>query len=52
MRKKALKNAVLRVLRGGACISDSRLLRTTGRIRGVPEVRYRVIGFRLIARKK
>jgi formylglycine-generating enzyme required for sulfatase activity len=50
--RKALKNAVLRVLLGGSCISDSRLLRTTGRGRYVPERRSRVSGFRLIARKK
>ena len=51
MRRKALKNAVFRVLRGGSFYDDSRGLRTTSRAGAGPEYRDGDCGFRLIARK-
>ena len=51
MRRKALKNAVQRVLRGGAYFMDTWYLRATDRDRNEPEIRSRAYGFRLIARK-
>jgi formylglycine-generating enzyme required for sulfatase activity len=52
MRRKALKNAVKRVLRGGAFYyGDTGYLRTTYRDLDEPEIRSRAYGFRLIARK-
>jgi formylglycine-generating enzyme required for sulfatase activity len=51
MRKKALKNAVRRALRGGSYLNNSRYLRSADRYWYGPEYRYRDYGFRLIARK-
>ena len=50
MRKKALKNAVNRVIRGGSLFNAAWSLRATGRLWDVPENRRRLFGFRLIAR--
>jgi formylglycine-generating enzyme required for sulfatase activity len=51
MRKKALKNAVRRVLRGGSYYYGTFILHTTVRDWNKPEDRYWFNGFRLIARK-
>jgi formylglycine-generating enzyme required for sulfatase activity len=50
--KKAFKNKVHRVLRGGSYFNDSRNLRAARRVRYAPEDRYWSSGFRLIARIK
>ena len=50
-RRKAIKNRVLRALRGGSFDDYSRGLRTSVRNVDVPEFRYWAYGFRLIARK-
>jgi formylglycine-generating enzyme required for sulfatase activity len=52
MRRKALKNAVKRVLRGGSYDYDTWNLRASSRNRREPEVRDRHFGFRLVARQK
>ena len=52
MRRKALKNKVHRVLRGGSYYGDPRFLRATDRGGNVPVYRYWFSGFRLIARIK
>ena len=52
MRKKALKNAVKRVIRGGSYYNDFWILRATDRVRVVPVYRVRRYGLRLIARTK
>jgi hypothetical protein len=44
--------SVRRVLRGGFYYVDTWDLRTTNRIRDVPVVRYRNIGFRIVIRRK
>jgi formylglycine-generating enzyme required for sulfatase activity len=49
--RKAVKNALDRVLRGGSYLDDARHLRTAIRNGFEPEFRYGVIGFRLVARK-
>jgi formylglycine-generating enzyme required for sulfatase activity len=49
--RKALRNRVLRALRGGSFDFDSRDLRTSSRDGSEPEFRYWCNGFRLIARK-
>lgn len=41
-----------RVLRGGSYNDDSRVLRTAFRNRFVPEYRIRLIGFRLVVRRR
>jgi formylglycine-generating enzyme required for sulfatase activity len=52
MRKKAIKNRVFRVLRGGSLFNVTRSLRATNRKWSEPENRFRGGGFRLTARKK
>ena len=52
MRRKALKNAVRRVIRGGSYFDDTWGLRSTIRYLFVPEFRDKLVGFRLIARQK
>jgi formylglycine-generating enzyme required for sulfatase activity len=52
MRKKALKNAVERVIRGGSYYYDSWSLRTSVRFWNLPENRSGNSGFRLVARQK
>ena len=52
MRRKALKNAVERVIRGGSYFNVTRDLRTTDRFRFEPADRYWSGGFRLVARQK
>jgi formylglycine-generating enzyme required for sulfatase activity len=42
----------IRVLRGGSFINDSWILRPTGRSRGEPEDRYRIIGFRIVVKRR
>jgi formylglycine-generating enzyme required for sulfatase activity len=51
MRKKALKNAVRRALRGGSFNDVTWILSSSFRNGYVPEVRYGEYGFRLVARK-
>jgi formylglycine-generating enzyme required for sulfatase activity len=41
-----------RVVRGGSCNGVTGLLRTTFRIRLVPEFRFRNLGFRVVVSKK
>ena len=43
---------IYRVLRGGSFDDDSWVLRTSFRIRYLPESRNRVYGFRLVVRRK
>jgi hypothetical protein len=50
MSRKAIKNAVKRVVRGGSFNGGTRNLRTTNRYGDGPGNRYRGKGFRLIAR--
>jgi formylglycine-generating enzyme required for sulfatase activity len=50
--RKALRNAVKRVIRGGSYNSVTWGLRTPDRYRLVPVVRNGHFGFRLVARQK
>jgi hypothetical protein len=51
MNRKAIRNKVLRVLRGGSYFYDTRVLSTTFRSRVEPAPRDWLDGFRLVARK-
>jgi formylglycine-generating enzyme required for sulfatase activity len=51
MKRKALKNVVFRALRSGSYLSGTIYPRSSERGWVVPELRVRVYGFRLVARK-
>ena len=46
------KNGVRRVLRGGSFSNGTGGLRTAYRYWGVPEVRHRIIGFRIVVKRR